>query len=170
MLGVTELEAYHLLDSKSLSFGVLERDRDAMLKRYTRARFEKHPDVALARTLAEYAQDTALLHPVPAEGQRDLLLDILSDARVAAPVVRTAELHADANRSSFLYVFTHRTKASNYPAVSLDQNEDGCACNSDESPHSPREERHICRETGQEILFYSLRSAVAARSRRVVGG
>lgn len=96
---------------------MLERDRDALLKRYTHARFEKHPDMVLASTLAEYAQDPALYHPVAAEGQRDLLLDILSDARVAAPVVKTAELHAEANRSSYLYVFTHRTKNGNYPAV-----------------------------------------------------
>ncbi|KAK3916938.1 Neuroligin-3, partial [Frankliniella fusca] len=117
LLGVTEQEAYHLLDAKSLSFGVEQRDRDALLKRYTHARFEKLPDVALARTLAEYAQDPALAHPVAAEGQRDLLLAILSDARVTAPVVRTAELHAEAKQKSFLYVFTHRTKARNYPAV-----------------------------------------------------
>ena len=118
LLGVTEQEAYHLLDSKSLAYGVPERDRDALLKRYTRARFEKQPDMVLARTLAEYAQDAALRHPVAAEGMRDLLLDILSDARVAAPVVRTAQLHADVNRGTFFYVFTHRTKARNYPAVS----------------------------------------------------
>ena len=50
---------------------------------------------------------------------RNTLLSILSDARVAAPVLQTAKLHAKGSKhtNTFLYVFKHVTKYGHYPEV-----------------------------------------------------
>ena len=51
---------------------------------------------------------------------RDTLLAIFSDARVAAPVIQTASLHSEAKEPNraYLYVFKHVTKKGYYPEVS----------------------------------------------------
>ena len=51
---------------------------------------------------------------------RDTLLDIFSDARVAAPVLKAASLHAEAKEANqaYLYVFKHVTKKGYYSEVS----------------------------------------------------
>ena len=50
---------------------------------------------------------------------RDTLLDIFSDARVAAPVLKAASLHAEAKEANqaYLYVFKHVTKKGYYSEV-----------------------------------------------------
>ena len=50
---------------------------------------------------------------------RDTLLAIFSDARVSAPVVKTASLHAEGKEpnQAYLYVFRHVTKKGYYPQV-----------------------------------------------------
>ena len=52
---------------------------------------------------------------------RKTLLDIFSDARVVAPVLKTASLHAEAigARRAYLYVFEHVTKKGYYPEVRM---------------------------------------------------
>ena len=52
---------------------------------------------------------------------RDTLLAIFSDARVSAPVVKTASLHAEGKEpnQAYLYVFRHVTKKGYYPQVIL---------------------------------------------------
>ena len=45
-------------------------------------------------------------------------MEIFSDARVVAPLIKTAEIHAAANPdSTFLYVFSHPTRHGYYPQV-----------------------------------------------------
>ena len=50
---------------------------------------------------------------------RKTLLDIFSDARVVAPVLKAASLHAEAMgaKPAYLYVFQHITKKGYYPQV-----------------------------------------------------
>ena len=52
---------------------------------------------------------------------RDTLLDIFSDARVAAPVLKAASLHAEAKETNqaYLYVFKHVTKKGYYSEVGI---------------------------------------------------
>ena len=52
---------------------------------------------------------------------RDTLLAIFSDARVAAPVLQSASLHSEAKEPNraYLYVFKHVTKKGYYPEVSM---------------------------------------------------
>lgn len=49
---------------------------------------------------------------------RDETLEALSDARIVAPAVQTADLHSADHRNSFLYVFDYQTKFGDFPQVS----------------------------------------------------
>lgn len=40
LYGLTELESYHLLDTVSLAYGMLEEDQQYMLRNYLQAKFE----------------------------------------------------------------------------------------------------------------------------------
>nr|XP_018900938.1 PREDICTED: uncharacterized protein LOC109033000 [Bemisia tabaci]XP_018900939.1 PREDICTED: uncharacterized protein LOC109033000 [Bemisia tabaci] len=118
MYGITEIESYHLLDAVSLAHGMLAEDRNKMLRTYMRQRFEALPDVAFARTMSQYSD---WLVPEnsrsAAEHNRDMLQQILSDSMVAAPLVQTAQYHAQANPKSYFYVYSHRSKFSDFPTT-----------------------------------------------------
>lgn len=111
MYGVTELESDQLFDSAALIHGLLERERDATLSSYLQAKFEYSPEAALARTLNEYTD----LSQASSLQNRDTVLEILSDARVTAPVVQMADYHSVANPKSYFYVFGHSTLSKQYP-------------------------------------------------------
>lgn len=51
------------------------------------------------------------------EEYRDSILEILSDARVVAPVIQMADLHSSIRQRSYFYVFTHQTTNGDYPQV-----------------------------------------------------
>lgn len=53
-----------------------------------------------------------------ADIHRDTLLDILSDARVAAPMVQTGLYLAKVNPKCYMYVFGHNSEAGEYGRVS----------------------------------------------------
>lgn len=111
LYGVTELESDHLFGSAALIHGLLERERDEVLKAYLQAKFEYTPEAALASTLNEYTD----LSQTSSLQNRDTVLEILSDARVAAPVAQMADYHSIANPRSYFYVFGHSTLSKQYP-------------------------------------------------------
>ncbi|TDG47970.1 hypothetical protein AWZ03_005588 [Drosophila navojoa] len=45
---------------------------------------------------------------------RDVVLDILSDARVVGPLLQTGMFHADVNRRNYMYVFGHNSATGPY--------------------------------------------------------
>lgn len=51
---MTELESYNVLNAVALTYGLLENERDNLLRFYMQNRFEIRPDLALAATLNEY--------------------------------------------------------------------------------------------------------------------
>lgn len=53
LFGMTELESYNILNAVALSYGLLENERDNLLRFYMQNRFEIRPDLALAATLNE---------------------------------------------------------------------------------------------------------------------
>ena len=57
------------------------------------------------------------------EEYRDSILEILSDARVVAPVIQMADLHSAIRQRSYFYVFAHQTTNGDYPQVTY-----VCAC------------------------------------------
>lgn len=52
---------------------------------------------------------------------RDVVLDILSDARVVGPLLQTGTFHADVNRRNYMYVFGHNSATGPYAHVSISQ-------------------------------------------------
>lgn len=53
-----------------------------------------------------------------AEEHRDTVLEILSDARVASPLIQTGLYHSKVNPRSYMYVFGHNSKAGEFANVS----------------------------------------------------
>lgn len=87
LFGMTEIESYNILGRDAIHSGLPQVDRDHNIRRYLVNRFDKRPEVAFLSTLKEY-KNTFLKpnKPVSPLDHRDMLLEILSDARVTAPM------------------------------------------------------------------------------------
>lgn len=118
LFGLTEMESYHALNAVGLSHGLLESERDAYLRNYMQNRFEIRPDVAFALTLQEYMDIYTNPERPLAEEHRDTVLEIFSDAEVAAPLVQTGLFQSKVNPRSYMYVFAHNSKAGEFANVS----------------------------------------------------
>lgn len=46
-------------------------------------------------------------------------MEALGDANVVAPTTKTADLHSQTHRNSYLYVFDYQTKFGDYPQVKM---------------------------------------------------
>jgi neuroligin len=89
LFGMTEIESYNILRKDAILHGIPQSDRDHNIRRYLLNRFDKQSEKLIStymmRTLNEYTkgfrnQPTTFLE------HRDMLLEILSDARVIAPM------------------------------------------------------------------------------------
>ncbi|XP_052902929.1 uncharacterized protein LOC128310346 [Anopheles moucheti] len=118
LYGMTELESYHILNAVALTYGLLENERDNLLRFYMQNRFEIRPDLALAATLREYTEIYTDPNKALADEHRDNLLEILSDARVAAPMVQTGLYLSKVNPKCYMYVFGHNSEAGEYGRLS----------------------------------------------------
>ncbi|KAM8704467.1 hypothetical protein ACLKA7_008988 [Drosophila subpalustris] len=114
LFGITESESYHTLAALALDEGLRENERDNLLRFYMQTRFDVRPDLALAATLKKY-QDM-YNNPIKATNleHRDVVLDILSDARVVGPLLQTGAFHADVPRRNYMYVFGHNSATGPY--------------------------------------------------------
>ncbi|KAL9890887.1 neuroligin 1 isoform 2-T6 [Glossina fuscipes fuscipes] len=109
LFGITESESYHSLGVAILEEGLRENERDNLLRFYMQSRFDIRPDLALAATLKKYSD--MYTNPIKASKleHRDVVLDILSDARVVGPLMQTGLFHAEVNRRNYMYVFGHNS-------------------------------------------------------------
>ncbi|XP_011295269.2 uncharacterized protein LOC101895461 [Musca domestica] len=109
LFGITESESYHTLGAVALDEGLRENERDNLLRFYMQSRFDVRPDLALAATLKKYSD--MYTNPIKATNMehRDVVLDILSDARVVGPLLQTGLFHAEVNRRNYMYVFGHNS-------------------------------------------------------------
>ncbi|VVC41277.1 Hypothetical protein CINCED_3A003527 [Cinara cedri] len=117
LAGVTEYESYHLLDSVSLAHGMLENEQHKMLLDYMKAKFELFPDLTLTNTLTQYNERDRTWSSSGAIENRDILLEILSDAMVVAPLIQLADIQSEVNDHTFFYVFTHKNVLNEYDVV-----------------------------------------------------
>lgn len=99
--------------------GLLENERDGYLKFYVQNRFEVRPDIAMDLTLREYNNIYTNTKKATPEEHRDVVLEVLSDAGTAAPLFQTGIYHSRANPSTYMYLFSHISKAGDYPNVSM---------------------------------------------------
>ncbi|XP_028035897.1 uncharacterized protein LOC114247207 [Bombyx mandarina] len=112
--GVTELESYHDFGVIELDHGILENQRDDFIKKYAKIIFEGAENEALKEIIKEYAPSKLNPESWSVESNRDLILDLLSDARTLSPAIRFANYHSAANRQSYFYVFGHNSVSTEY--------------------------------------------------------
>ncbi|XP_055848841.1 uncharacterized protein LOC129913899 [Episyrphus balteatus] len=117
LFGMTEVESFHTLNAPQLENGMQEHERDNLLRFYMQSRFDIRPDLALAATLKKYTD--MYNNPIKASSMehRDVVLDILSDARVVGPLIQTGLFHADVNPRNYMYVFGHNSAAGPHSSL-----------------------------------------------------
>ena len=120
MYGVTEIEGIHMVDHEYAPHASLEEIRSDELRNYMKIRCQLNYNECWARTLEEYnriepnSRKEGNFDEFAADRSsiaRDKLLDILSDSRFVAPMVRTADLHSTFNKQSYFYVFGYVPKS-----------------------------------------------------------
>ncbi|XP_058821516.1 neuroligin-4, Y-linked [Topomyia yanbarensis] len=113
LVGVTRAEAYFVFNSEDVQYGIEADRRSKILKNYVKSTYSYHLNEILATIVNEYTDwERPIQHPI---NIRDETLEALSDARVVAPAVQTADLHSADHRNSFLYVFDYQTKFGDFP-------------------------------------------------------
>ncbi|PZC74639.1 hypothetical protein B5X24_HaOG200209 [Helicoverpa armigera] len=115
--GVTEIERYHDFGVIELEHGVLENQRDEFIKKFAKIIFEGAEDQTLKSILKEYSPSKLDPQRWNVETNRDVILNVFSDARTLAPVIRFANYQSKANRQSYFYVFGHNSISSDYAAL-----------------------------------------------------
>ncbi|XP_041973848.1 uncharacterized protein LOC121729406 isoform X2 [Aricia agestis] len=115
--GVTELESYHDFGVIELDHGILENQRDEFIRKYTKIVLQGAENEALKEILKQYAPTKLDPQRWTVEANREVVLNLLSDARTLAPVVRTANYHASANRQDYFYVFAHNSVSTDYASL-----------------------------------------------------
>lgn len=116
---MAENEAYHNLNAVGTVHGLLPNERDAYVRSYAYSRFEMRPDVAMQRALQEYSDIYEDPLQPKAEENRDVVWDLLSDARVAAPLLQTGIYQSKVNAKTYMYLFSHISKAGLFTNVSV---------------------------------------------------
>ncbi|XP_026666968.1 uncharacterized protein LOC108622014 isoform X2 [Ceratina calcarata] len=114
MYGVTESEKFHALPPIALLHGMLDDQRDEVLREHAKATHELDPELILSKILEQYGDFSAGYTGEYILKNRDLVLDALSDAGTVAPLILTADLHSRANPKSYMYVFSHPKATQDY--------------------------------------------------------
>lgn len=118
MLGTSEVESVHLLNSIALTHGLLEEELIEELTDYLTPFCQRNLQLCISKALEEY-KDEEETNEERAIIARNTLLNILSDARTVAPLLLTAKYHVSSTPDmpdieTFFYVFAHRTASKAY--------------------------------------------------------
>ncbi|KRT85551.1 esterase [Oryctes borbonicus] len=115
LYGLTEVESINLLNPVYLLHGMLDEEFERELTDYMNAFCEFNSNICKIRTRNKYWYSAAEYRDSTRDvlKSRDVLLDILSDARSAAPMIRMARYHSVLNSQSYFYVFGHVTSSRN---------------------------------------------------------
>ncbi|XP_014475763.1 PREDICTED: uncharacterized protein LOC106745037 isoform X2 [Dinoponera quadriceps] len=114
MYGVTESEKFHILPPVALLHGMLDGQRDEILRDHAKATHELEPDLILSKVLEQYGDFSSGFTSEYATKNRDMVLEALSDSGTVAPLIMTANLHSRANPKSYMYVFSHPKAMQDY--------------------------------------------------------
>ncbi|CAL1678554.1 unnamed protein product [Lasius platythorax] len=114
MYGVTESEKFHILPPVALLHGMLDGQRDDILREHAKATHELEPELILSKVLEQYGDFSNGFTKEYATKNRDMVLEALSDSGTVAPLIMTANLHSRANPKSYMYVFSHPKAMQDY--------------------------------------------------------
>ncbi|KAL0109258.1 hypothetical protein PUN28_014385 [Cardiocondyla obscurior] len=114
MYGVTESEKFHILPPVALLHGMLDGQRDEILRDHAKATHELEPELILSKVLERYGDFADGFTKEYATKNRDMVLEALSDSGTVAPLIMTANLHSRANPKSYMYVFSHPKAMQDY--------------------------------------------------------
>nr|XP_033321217.1 uncharacterized protein LOC117217606 [Megalopta genalis] len=114
MYGVTESEKFHILPPVALLHGMLDGQRDEVLRDHAKATHELEPELILSKILEQYGDFSAGFTNEYAMKNRDMVLEAISDSGTVAPLIMTANLHSRANPKSYMYVFSHPKAMQDY--------------------------------------------------------
>ncbi|CAH0723015.1 unnamed protein product, partial [Brenthis ino] len=112
--GVTELESYHDFGVIELDHGILENQRDEFITKFAKLAFEGAEKIALKEILKQYAPTKLDPQRWNVETNRDVILNLFSDARTLAPMISFANYQSKANTQSYFYVFGHNSVSTEY--------------------------------------------------------
>ncbi|XP_053972996.1 neuroligin-4, Y-linked [Hylaeus anthracinus] len=113
MIGVVRSEAYFSLTANDAQYGIEADRRTNILREFVRNTYTYHQAEILATIINEYTDwERPVQHPA---NIKDETLEALGDANTVAPATRTADLHSQSHRNSYLYVFDYQTKYGDYP-------------------------------------------------------
>ncbi|KAF3429039.1 hypothetical protein E2986_10993 [Frieseomelitta varia] len=113
MYGVTESEKFHILSPIALLHGMVDVQRDEVLREHAKATHELEAELILSKILEQYGDFSGFTNDYTLKN-RDLVLDALSDSGTVAPLIMTANLHSRANPKSYMYVFSHPKAMQEY--------------------------------------------------------
>ena len=117
LFGVTQADSFFALSADDNQYGMEADRRNRLLRTFVRNTYQFHLQEILATVVNEYTDwEKSVIHPI---NMRDETLEALSDAQYLGPLIKTADLHSNAQRSSYFYVFEYQTKASDFPQVSV---------------------------------------------------
>ncbi|XP_063358890.1 neuroligin-1-like isoform X1 [Cydia amplana] len=110
---VSTTESYQFFSEDDIRHGFEEDHRNRILRTYVRNVYRYHRNEIFAAIRNEYTDwEKPIQHPI---NIRDATLESLSDAAVAAPALRVAQLHARRGARTFFAHFTHQSKDADYP-------------------------------------------------------
>ncbi|XP_026764290.2 uncharacterized protein LOC113522706 [Galleria mellonella] len=115
--GVTELESYHDFGAIEVDYGILENQRDDFIIKYSKIIFEGNGREVLKDILKQYAPSKLDPQRWSVEANRDVILNLFSDARTLAPLINFANYQSKAKRQSYFYVFGHNSVSTDYASL-----------------------------------------------------
>ncbi|XP_041970664.1 neuroligin-1-like [Aricia agestis] len=113
MFGLTTTESYLEFNAQDLEFGFNESRRDRILRTFVRNAYYFHLNEIYSTLKNEYTDwDKPVQNPLSV---RDATLEVLSDGRTAAPLIRLGYLHALRGGTTFFTHFHHLSPDKDYP-------------------------------------------------------
>ncbi|CAB4059050.1 NLGN [Lepeophtheirus salmonis] len=118
MFGLTSSEAFHQFPAPTVTYGVTSEYLETILRSFLLSTYKQNSDTILNSILNEYTD-----YRIPQENNitnRNNMFKIFSDAKVAAPLLKMAEIHSEVSThrsNSYFYVFEHQTTHGYYSQV-----------------------------------------------------
>ncbi|KAF9811823.1 hypothetical protein SFRURICE_021180 [Spodoptera frugiperda] len=113
LFGLTTTESYLEFNAQDLEFGFNESRRDRILRTFVRNAYYYHLNEIYSTLKNEYTDwDKPVQNPLSV---RDATLEVLSDGRTAAPLIRLGYLHALRGGTTYFTHFHHLSQDKDYP-------------------------------------------------------